>query len=486
MVLNDNESKNILEYGIDIEDAKLQIEALKNGGENTLLLESASYELGIVKLDEKETLLNATKCLSNKTISWFVPASGAASRMFKELNEALTLSKDNETSLEFKERIKEFPFYDELKLLMDRDSNKQDPIDLLLSKNSLNFALKPKAFIAFHKYSALDIRTAMEEHFVEAGNLGADKENNIKIHFTLSEDHLEDAKDFISKYKIKYLDKYSTDFIIDTSFQEKSTDTIALNNTNTLFKEQEDKEKLLFRPGGHGSLIKNLQNINTDFIIVKNIDNTLPDRSKPLHDKYKKMVLGYTYKVKDLIDSKIKEIEDSNFDVSDFNKFLISIGFPKKYLPGISCKQEAIKFLDRPLRVCGMVRTTGDTGGGPFWVKDNNNNSTLQIVETAEINLDDSTQTDILHSANFFNPVDIVCSIKDRNGKKYNLNNYINKNRALIVDKNYHGRSLKAYERPGLWNGAMHNWLNIFVDVPAETFAPVKSVMDLIGTAHTV
>ncbi|KDR94635.1 protein of unknown function [Peptoclostridium litorale DSM 5388] len=414
--------------------------------------------------------------LSKKCVK-FIPASGAATRMFKDLYEYLHDNTQMDSIERFFDNIEQLAFYEDIKEFVDTggmDKNQMDwrteIIDIILN-GKLNYGNLPKALIKMHSYGDFST-TPIDEHIYEGERyLNRDCVN---LHFTISKDH----EELFSRYVDKALqDKGHVN--ITYSFQKKQTDTLAVDMDNSPFLLEDGDA--LYRAGGHGALIENLNDLDADIVFIKNIDNVC-HRSCVEDTIYSKRRLASVgLEVKKQIDRRILGILSGDYDLNEINVFM-------KEILNIVCKDEltkdrALSLLNRPLRVCGMVENQGDPGGGPF-VVDNEDYYDLQICEKSEIDLNDEVSAGILGSSQFFNPVDLVCFVKDYRGEKFNLPDYSNGERYFISEKTYKGRKLKALEHPGLWNGAMHNWNTLFVEVPLSTFNPVKTVNDLLGDGH--
>lgn len=438
----------------------------------------------------------------------FVPASGAATRMFKEVFawrdlliagvEPDSLKDSKPEARRFFEKMHHFPFWEDLQVVMDKDDLDADhllktenylPIlDYLLFDPGLDYAALPKALIAFHRYGQ-DNRTAMEEHLVEGALYAKDPSGKVDLHFTLSPEHIEAFRFRLSKVSRQYEDQYGVHYAINWSIQKPSTDTIAVTPDNLPFREKDGS--LLFRPGGHGALIENLNDLDSDLIFIKNIDNVVPDRLKEPTITYKKVLGGILIQLKEEIAFWMKQLDagslgpDAYMQALDFACNGLNIDrslFPDDEAQGAEVLRKA---LDKPLRVCGMVRNQGEPGGGPFWVKDpKTGRRSLQIVEKSQIDLKDPQQEQLLKQSTHFNPVDIACSTKNHNGESFHLPDYIDPDTGFISHKSKNGQDLKALERPGLWNGAMAHWNTVFVEVPLITFNPVKTINDLLRDEH--
>ncbi|MFC2102434.1 DUF4301 family protein [Bacteroidota bacterium] len=442
----------------------------------------------------------------------FVPASGAATRMFKHLFEFRESfsgdQKQRESILQetgfnsvsyLIAHLNEIAFSDTLQEILSKrglgikilvDSERLDLlIDFILEEKGLNYANLPKGLILFHDYPE-EARTAAEEHLVEAANYARNEDDTASIHFTISPEHKDRFLTLFDRVKESYEKQFGVLFNIDYSEQLPSTDTIAVDEMNEPFRLPDGS--LLFRPAGHGALLKNLNQLDADIIFVKNIDNIVPDRLKETTYQYKKLIGGYLLYVRDHVNSFLTTAanqvvtEDQVAEMVTFMKNHMWMPLPDEFLQlSLKEKQEILtSTLNRPIRVCGMVKNEGEPGGGPFWVKEKDGRVSLQIVESAQIDLKDPEQKRIVDEATHFNPVDLVCSIRDFRGELFNLDDFVDEEAGLISLKSSGGRNLKAQELPGLWNGAMAKWITIFVETPIITFNPVKTVNDLLRREH--
>ncbi|MGY6648554.1 DUF4301 family protein [Wenyingzhuangia sp. IMCC45574] len=425
----------------------------------------------------------------------FTPASGLASRMFKGLAEFYHTKTLNPMAKYFFNNLHKFPFYKDIIIefnqahpeikKLDNLTNKLTFLYFILSEKGLNFQKTPKGLIKFHQYD-IDNKSALEEQIDEGYYYAISKNQSVNIHFTVSPDFLEkfkkDAEDYVAS---NYADSGIT-FNLTYSIQKPSTDTIALNYDNTPFKDEDGN--YLFRAGGHGALIENLNEIDADLIFVKNIDNVSHQNHMEETIKYKQVLGGKLLFLQEKIFGYLKSLKETpeEADLQEIRFFLMENFFiDLNEECGIDC---LITFLNRPLRVCGMIKNQGDAGGGPFWIQTNEEGAiaktSLQIIESAQIDKEDPKQKEIMYNATHFNPVDIVCSVRDFEGNKFDLTQYVNHDAVFITDKTVKGVGVKGLELPGLWNGAMHDWLSVFVEVPIETFNPVKSVTDLLSPMH--
>lgn len=503
----------IYNHGIPFENILKQLKIFKKGISKCNLISPATVNNGILSLsaadfEEKANFFDAHK--NEFKICKFIPASGAATRMFKFLiaflntydieketiNSYINRKKDNDLSI-FIVGMDKFPFfkavYKQLKVIypdfdnLERDYKNYYFIKLLLSSDDFNFANKPKAVLPFHKYKT-HIANPIEEHLNECVHY-AETNKTSNLHFTVSEAHQELFEKAIAEVKEKVESESGTKINISFSYQSKRTDSIAVDIKDNVFRNQ--KGSFIFRPGGHGALIENLNTIDADIIFIKNIDNVIQNNI----DKttlYKKALAGILIESQQKVFSYLEAIEKQQIkeeDIEEIVKFFMQklniemTGDFNKFT--VEHKISKIKeLLDRPIRVCGMVKNEGEAGGGPFWIRNEKGDISLQIVESSQVDLTSKKQKSILENATHFNPVDLVCGTKNYKGEQFNLEEFVDHNTGFIVEKSAEGKIVKNYELPGLWNGGMSNWLTIFVAVPLITFNPVKTVNDLLKPAH--
>lgn len=491
--------------GISLENVKNQISSFEKGFPYLDIINTATSEKGITLVTDYEADKYITSWNhyvdSDKTVTKFVPASGAASRMFKDLFEYLDAIADlpeRDSTKEFFFNINKFAFYQDLneaclkneeKTISQLIENNQlkAVVKNLLSKEGMNYGNLPKGLLKFHSYKNYS-RTPVEEHMAEASLYARTEDGRANIHFTVSNEHRSLFEALISQIREKYENELNTKFNITFSEQKSSTDTIAVNPDNTPFRENGE---LLFRPGGHGALIENLNDIESDIIFIKNIDNVVPDRLKDNESKYKKLLAGYLVNTQKQIFEYLELIDSGNYDrnqlleILHFLQDILHIKNPEtKYLEDVELVLYLKNKLNRPIRVCGMVKNVGEPGGGPFFVVNQDSTISLQILESSQIDLEDAEKKEMFENGTHFNPVDLVCAVKDYKGNKFDLRKYIDKNTGFISKKSKNGKELKALELPGLWNGAMSDWSTIFIEVPLSTFNPVKTVNDLLRKEH--
>ena len=452
---------------------------------------------------------NQGRCLK------FVPASGAATRMFElplwlytheppmERNEIARRAEAGEGKfkdlLTLIDSIDRFAFFDALRQVMAEagldihglmeGGRFEEICEYLLTPPGLNYANLPKGMLKFHRYPD-GSRTAFEEHLVEAAEYDRDARGICRLHFTISPEHREGFETLLEKVRTLYEAKYNVRFQADFSIQRESTDTIAVDLENRPFRLTDGN--LHFRPAGHGALIENLNDLKGDIIFIKNIDNVVPDRLKPPTFTWKKALAGYLLKIQKRIFSYVEKltggIDDEQFfhEAVDFARIELFLPIPEDLRLGSTGERREFLLdrLNRPLRVCGQVPSRGEPGGGPFWVEGKDGALSMQIVERAQVDPDSVEQQEIWRSATHFNPVDVVCGVRDYRGNPFDLRHYVDPDAIVITKKSRDGRELKALELPGLWNGAMADWNTIFVEVPLITFNPVKTINDLLRNEH--
>ena len=480
----------INELGIDLETVYQQINDFKEGFPFMQLQKAATLDDGVMKLTDEQ--LESFTALYEKKVSKlvplkFVPASGAATRMFKSLFSFLEEGKSDKSTDQFFEKLSDFAFAEDLKKILPENADNQTIIDYYLTRKGLDYGSLPKGLLKFHKYEN-ESRTALEEHLVEGANY-ANNEGNVKLHFTVSPEHLSRFLKLLNKAVPVYEEKFNVKYDISFSEQRRSTDTIAVNMDNTPFREKDGS--LLFRPAGHGALLANLNDITADIIFIKNIDNVVPDRIKQPTIAYKKALAGVLLKFQDRIfdyQYQLKEwaSEPLLMELSHFFERELCVLPPVGFM-GMNHNEKVMyyqKKLNRPLRVCGVVPNTGEPGGGPFWCKNSDQSTSLQIVESAQVDVTDEAQKAIFNESTHFNPVDLICSMKNYKNKKFDLMEFRDPKTGFVTQKSKDGQDLKAQELPGLWNGSMANWNTIFVEVPLITFNPVKTVNDLLREEH--
>ena len=500
------EDKDLLvKKGISEQQIVEQLACFEKGFPFLKLDAAASIEKGIMAPAENEVkaYLEAWDAYKEgeKTIVKFVPASGAASRMFKNLFEFLGADYNTPTTdfeKKFFEHIHNFAFYQDLDAACVNNAGKS--IDALIAEKDykpvvanlleaagLNYGALPKGLLKFHRYED-GVRTPLEEHLVEGALYAAGKTGKVNVHFTVSTEHRELFMKLVEEKVAAYAKKYGVEYSVSFSEQKPSTDTVAADMENKPFR---DNGKLLFRPGGHGALIENLNDLDADVIFIKNIDNVVPDRLKEDTVTYKKLIAGVLVTLQKQAFEYLELLDGGKYtheQLEEIIRFLQQNLCCRK--PDIKELEDAElviylrKKLNRPMRVCGMVKNVGEPGGGPFLAYNSDGTISLQILESSQIDMNDPAKKEMFEKGTHFNPVDLVCAVRDYKGNKFDLVKYVDKATGFISYKSKSGRELKALELPGLWNGAMSDWNTIFVEVPLSTFNPVKTVNDLLREQH--
>jgi hypothetical protein len=421
-----------------------------------------------------------------------------ASKNDAKLKEELLADKSFNGVSNFISSITKFAFYTSLEDALNKEGlsietilkdKKYDVlIDYLLNEHGLDYGSLPKGLLEFHRYYDVS-RLAMEEHLVEGAFYSRSENDRALLHFTVSPEHLEKFKKQLNYLQVQYEQKFGITYDVNFSTQKTSTDTIAVDMENNPFREKDNS--LLFRPGGHGALIENLNDLDADIVFIKNIDNIVPDKLKEPTILYKKAIGGLLMKLQETTYKYLNEIESKKditalSEIIAFAKSDLNINIPSDFNNGSIDEQKEFLFkhLNRPIRICGMVKNEGEPGGGPFWVKNTKGETSLQIVEASQVDAENPSQLNIMKSATHFNPVDLVCGIKNYKDQKFDLHKYVDPETGFISVKSKDGKNLKAQELPGLWNGAMANWITVFVEVPIITFNPVKTVNDLLREQH--
>lgn len=492
-------------HGLTEAQALQQMDRFRRGAVPIRLNRPCTLGDGImaVPAQDRDSLLTCHElAAAGGRLMKFVPASGAASRMFREWFRCLDVGRfeTGDAAGSFDAGIGRFAFYDDLDLLVSRrghrladwiaQGRRQDILRLILTPEGLNYSRFPKALLKFHKYPQ-GSRTALEEHLVEAALYVKDDRGIGRIHFTVSEEHRPLVERYLSDIRSFYEKRYEVRFDIGISVQSAATDTLAVDAKNRPFRD--DSGRLVLRPGGHGALLPNLNDLpDGDIVFLKNIDNVVPDHLKGPMILHKKIIAGYLLTLQNRIFHHLRRLANHAPDQRELDQVVsfcqqqLCLAFPSGYadLPLAEKRRMVFSKLNRPIRVCGVVRNESEPGGGPFWVEGEEGTHSLQIVEESQVDQCSEAQRAIWSSATHFNPVDLVCGVKDYRGNKHDLQRFIDQQAYCIVRKSEKGRDLKALELPGLWNGSMARWITVFVEVPLETFNPVKSVYDLLRPAH--
>lgn len=500
------DKEQLKQKGISEEQIAKQMSFFKQGFPFLKLYAVASVDYGVSRVDKEgeDVFLSKWQSYLDKghKVLKFVPASGAASRMFKDLFGFLNAGYSIPTTdfeKYFFNNITRFAFYEKLNDTCLRlygidisqliaQSKYKDVVSALLNAEGLNYGTSPKGVLLFHKYDDAP-RTPVEEHMVEGALYARDSDNVVRMHFTVSHEHREMFERLVAKQKSIYENKFAVKYDITFSEQKSSTDTIAVDTENNPFRLSDGS--LLFRPGGHGALIENLNDLNAEIVFIKNIDNVVPDKLKDITIRYKKLLAGVLISLQEKIFDYLKLIDSGKYS---HDEVLEIVRFLQRNL---CCRNDNTKEmedadlvlylkskLNRPIRVCGMVKNIGEAGGGPFVAYNSDGSYSLQILESSQIDKSDANAVEMFRSGTYFNPVDLVCGLYDYKGERFNLLSFVDKNTGFISQKSKEGRELKALELPGLWNGAMSDWNTIFVDVPLDTFNPVKTVNDLLREQH--
>ena len=515
-MFSDPDLAYLRERGTERSVAEQQIKNFKEGFPRVELVKPATVDDGVMRLDDQQTHEFIKKYEAEsvgKRVMKFVPASGAASRMFKALfafaqsysgsdedYQKLTHNPDQQPIFEFFKRIQDFAFHDDLSQAQSQRTlglsesvlqrKYRDPLNTLLQDDGLNYGNLPKGLLKFHRYGNT-ARTPVEEHLVEGYQYAHDADHNVYLHFTVSPEHRALFEQHVAEVREQYEREHGAKFHVSFSEQKPSTDTIAVDMNDEPFRNEDGT--ILFRPGGHGALIENLNDLDADLVFIKNIDNVVPDRLKEETYRHKKLLGGILLAYQEKIFAYLRHLEamkggdeDTLEEIREFVEDQLCT-LPSQVFASMDGAEKVaflVEKLDRPIRVCGMVKNEGEPGGGPFWAVAPDGSTALQIVESAQVDTNDPNQRAVWESATHFNPVDIVCSLKNYEGKKFDLTHYVDAQAGFIAKKSKDGKELKAQELPGLWNGAMSDWNTVFVEVPIGTFNPVKTVNDLLRDQH--
>lgn len=505
-MLTQEDKELLLKKGISEAQIAEQLACFEKGFPYLELSAAASVENGgilVADADLQEKYLKAWDAYKDgdKKIVKFVPASGAASRMFKNLFEFLGADYSEPTTdfeKKFFSRVHDFAFYDELNEACIKNTGKD--IDTLIAEKNykavvanllesagLNYGALPKGLLKFHRYED-GVRTPLEEHLVEGALYAAGKTGQVNVHFTVSTEHRALFRQLVDEKVAAYSSRFGVQYQVSFSEQKPSTDTVAADMENKPFR---DNGKLLFRPGGHGALIENLNDLDADIVFIKNIDNVVPDRLKADTVTYKKLLAGAlvtlqkkAFEYLELLDSGHYSHEQLETIIRFVQQDLRCRRADIKNLEDADLVIYLRKKLNRPMRVCGMVKNVGEPGGGPFLAYNPDGTVSLQILESSQIDMKDPEKKAMFEKGTHFNPVDLVCAVRDYKGNKFNLLNFVDKATGFISYKSKNGKDLKALELPGLWNGSMSDWSTVFVEVPLSTFNPVKTVNDLLREQH--
>ena len=488
-----------------------QVERFKKGFPWLDIVAAATAERGIEVLDAERQAEAAAYAESGDAMGKckFVPASGAASRMFKDIFAGMEVPNPSSTTLA--KRLEEFAFYDKETF----GGAPHDPAETarkLLTEEGLGYGSKPKGVLKFHRYPD-EVRTALAEHFVEGQAYMRNADGSVNLTVTISPEHRQLFEQAVADIKGTYEKRYGVTYNVRFTYQDKETDTLAVDSSNKPFLK--DDGTMLFRPAGHGALIYNLNAVDEELVSIKNIDNVCVESMQPATYLWKKVLMGralqlrdrifdYLYTFEQMTEMRRKQsdfafIPAHNMNLDDpfatpecqelcneVEQFLYD-ELCREMPEAKDCRDRAEKLiakLNRPIRVCGMVRNEGEPGGGPYIIRAKDGSTSLQILEAAQIDKSNPEAVAAMKGATHFNPVDLVCCLRDYKGDKFDLPSFVDEETGLISSKSYQGRELKALELPGLWNGSMSDWNTLFVEVPVETFNPVKVVLDLLRPAH--
>lgn len=501
------EDKELLaSKGISEAEAEAQLARFKTGFPYLKIKDTARVDAGIFRLSDDEAAAALDRwheyLAHGGEVCKFVPASGAASRMFKALFEYVDGGtdelKEGSPVAQLIANIDKLPFLPELREACQKlygksldellaEGRNRDIIAAIVNAEGMNYGGLPKGLLKFHSYPE-GSRTPVEEHLTEGAQTAANSKGEVHLHFTVSANHRTLFQAKLDEVIPQAEARTGKKFFVTMSEQKPSTDTIAANPDNTPFRED---GHLLFRPGGHGALIQNLNDIESAVVFIKNIDNVVPDAKREDTIKYKEILGGLLLEVHDQIEEDLIALEEKVYTPADlkgmveYARTVLNIDDPRLDDMDDDALVEYLKNkLNRPLRVCGMVRNEGEPGGGPFIAVNPDGSASPQILESNQVDPANEDYKKMMATATHFNPVDLVCYIKDVHGKKFDLPSYVDPATGFISSKSSHGKELRAMELPGLWNGAMSDWNTVFVEVPISTFNPVKTVNDLLRPAH--
>lgn len=494
-----------------------QLELFRRPSSHLRLCRPATLEDGIHRIAPEDVPLYLGlhhEAASRGRFGKFVPASGAATRMFQSLIQIYYVPHYLECDelylrveqgvaiacdfLKFVDGLRCLALKEDLEEALARDgwslANLAQQgqfrliLEYLLMSRGLDYAALPKALLKFHRYPS-ERRTALEEHLVESAQYLAGGGGPCEIHFTVSPEHASRFTTLLAEVQPRFEERLGMSFQVAISQQKPSTDTIAVDGAGNPFRERSGQ--LLFRPGGHGALIENLNDLGADLVYIKNIDNLAPDRLKEATSHWKRVLGGFLVHVQTGVHDRLRRLEAGAEgaaleEAEQFARRDLLMAFPVDYEHWGAERKRAYlcSRFNRPMRVCGVVRNEGEPGGAPFWVQDREGLPSLQIVEKAQVNHSEPDQEGIWNSSTHFNPVDLVCGLRDHRGRPFDLHPHVDPDAVFISRKSKDGRELRALELPGLWNGAMSDWITLFVEVPLITFNPVKTVFDLLRPEH--
>ena len=490
-MFNPKDTDQILRRGATVQTVEEQIDHFKKGFPWMKIVGPATPERGIRVLSEAEADA-AIRYYESAHVAGkckFVPDSGAASRMFKDIFAGLAAVEKGETlpenapAAKLAAQIDKFAFYTP-ELFGGKDV--KSILKRVLTDEGLGYGAKPKGVIKFHRYADGEVRTAIAEHLVEAASYMRNADGTCNLVVTISPEHQTLFEEALAEVQPVFEARYGVKYHVTFTYQDKATDTIAVDAENNPFRT--DDGDLLFRPAGHGALIYNLDKVDEELVSIKNIDNVAHEKLLGTTARYKKVLMGEALKIRDRIFDYLRKLDEApTAQLCDEIECFLDKELCVK-LPKAAGEAERVKVLraklDRPVRVCGMVRNEGEPGGGPYVIAGKDGATSLQILESVQINKADAEAMAAMSRATHFNPVDLVCCLRDYKGGKFDLVAHVDPDAGFISSKSFQGRELKALELPGLWNGSMSDWNTLFVEVPLETFNPVKVVLDLLRPAH--
>ena len=497
--------------GISVATIEHQLALVQRGMPFARLARSCTIHDGITQIPNSKLARLAhtfNDAMAAGRVVKFVPASGAASRMFHALlvcgtdvsgqPRSFPVSPDHASVHAFLSHLSDFAFYEDLSRVLTKQGSRlndlhaqgtiQPIMEALLHPTGLNYANCPKGILPFHRY-ADHTRTPIEEHLIEAAAYAKDTNKQARVHFTVAPEHHMAVHEHIESARQRFTHE-ACDWIVTSSLQHASSETLAVEMDNQPFRDRDGH--LLFHPAGHGALLANLHDLQGDLVFIKNIDNVVQDHLKDDMYLYKRALGGYLITIQDTLFGYLRQLEAGTATAQQLDEMMqwvhaaLSVTKPPQW-KNWDLPQRASYLRqagNRPVRVCGMVKKTGDPGGGPFWVQHDDDTTSLQIVEFSQVDTRSSVQQHIFGSSTHFNPVDIVCGMRDYQGCPFDLSQFVDPHTGFLSQKSYEGHALKIFELPGLWNGAMAKWHTIFVEVPRSTFHPVKTVLDLLLPAH--
>ncbi|MDD6892159.1 MAG: DUF4301 family protein [Bacteroidales bacterium] len=506
-MLTQEDKALLAKKGISEQQIQEQLACFEQGFPYLQLAAAAAVDNGGIFIptgEEQKAYLAAWDAYKDgdKKVVKFVPASGAASRMFKNMFEFLGADYDVPTTdfeKKFFDHIHSFAFFNDLNAACQdntgktidalvEEKNYKAVVANLLEAAGLNYGALPKGLLKFHRY-ADGVRTPLEEHLVEGALYAAGKTGKVNVHFTVSTEHRALFAKLVEAKVAEYSQKYGVEYSVSFSEQKPSTDTMAATMDNQPFRDE--KGQLVFRPGGHGALIENLNDLDADIVFIKNIDNVVPDRLKDDTVTYKKLLAGVLVTLQQKAFGYLRLLDGGQYTHEDLEEIIRFVQHD------LRCRKDDIKDLEdaelviylrgklnRPMRACGMVKNVGEPGGGPFLAYNPDGTVSLQILESSQIDMKDPEKKAMFEKGTHFNPVDLVCAVRDYQGNKFDLLKHVDKATGFISFKSKNGKELKALELPGLWNGSMSDWSTVFVEVPLSTFNPVKTVNDLLREQH--